>query len=88
MAAQAEAVRRDGVPVHAHLDGDGVYVTATQRVWAPAPTRAESANLNVPQPELELYDMKPPAPPKAGTRRPGEDSTGPTVVRHHQPTAM
>jgi hypothetical protein len=35
VAAQAEAVRRDGVPVHAHLDGDGVYVTATQRVWAP-----------------------------------------------------
>ena len=35
VAAQAEAVRRDGVPVHAHLDGDGVYVTATQRVWVP-----------------------------------------------------
>jgi hypothetical protein len=31
VAAQAEAVQRDGVPVHAHLDGDGVYVTATQR---------------------------------------------------------
>lgn len=35
IAAQYEAVRRDGVPPNTHLDGEGVRVSTTSRVWVP-----------------------------------------------------